>query len=327
MKLKSLPKQLLNKDLLFAAAIGAIFLAAAYLRLWGLEYSPTGGDQAMQLNIALRWVTQGKFPLAGHKYSVGLMSPPMTQYLLALPLFLRRDLLWVTQFVALLNVTSVVLAYFILRPTFGRRTALLATLLYAVNPWAVYYSRLTLNLSMIPIFSTLLLGSLLAAFSGRRRALHLALSFVWVAAAIQLYTPSLALLAALGILFLILRQRLAFRPLLIGLLLFVLTFVPFLIYEFDTGFMDLSDFQQASAGSTHTNLASVAIGVELARAEGIWYTMGAAWKQWRSQPRGYNDHKPRPPKRTCKFYSLRPGLLRSLASQIRTEPRESLNFP
>lgn len=282
MKLKSLPKQLLNKDLLFAAAIGAIFLAAAYLRLWGLEYSPTGGDQAMQLNIALRWVTQGKFPLAGHKYSVGLMSPPMTQYLLALPLFLRRDLLWVTQFVALLNVTSVVLAYFILRPTFGRRTALLATLLYAVNPWAVYYSRLTLNLSMIPIFSTLLLGSLLAAFSGRRRALHLALSFVWVAAAIQLYTPSLALLAALGILFLILRQRLAFRPLLIGLLLFILTFVPFLIYEFDTGFMDLSDFQQASAGSTHTNLASVAIGVELARAEGIWYTMGAAWKQWRS---------------------------------------------
>lgn len=270
------------RGLLFLAAMGAIFFAAAYLRLWGLEYSPTGGDQAMQLSIALRWVTQGKFPLAGHKYSVGLMSPPLTQYLLAIPLFLRRDILWVTQFVALLNVASVVASYFILRPTFGRRVALLATLLYAVNPWAVYYARLTLNLSMVPLFSTLLLGSLLAAFS-RRSALHIALSFLWVAAAIQLYMPSLALIPAVGFLFWILRKKLTVRPLLIGLLLFFLSFAPFMIYELDTGFMDLGDFRQASSGEiTETNLAPVAIGLELARAEGIWYTMGAAWAQWRS---------------------------------------------
>jgi len=263
-------------------AVGSVFLVAAYLRLWGLEYSPTGGDQAVQLNIALRWVTQGKLPLAGHKYSVGLMSPPLTQYLLAVPLFIRRDMLWVTQFVALLNVASVVITYFVVRNSFGQRTALLATLLYAVNPWAVYYSRLTLNLSMIPLFSTLLFGSLLFAFNGRRRALHLALVFLWAAAVIQLYMPSVALLPAVGLVFWILRKRLTFRPLLIGVLLFLLSFAPFLIYEIQTGFMDLTDFRQATSSTIQTNLASVAIALALSGGEGIGRTMGKAWFQWRA---------------------------------------------
>jgi len=267
-------------QLLSLLAIGTILAAAAYLRLWGLEYSPTGGDQAAQLNIALRWVTQGLFPLAGHKYSVGLMSPPLTEHMLALPLFIRRDLVWVAQFVALLNIASVAITYFVVRKAFGRRTALLATLLYAVNPWAVHYSRLTLNLSFIPPFSTLLLGSLLAAFTDRRRELNLVLTFLWLSAAIQLYTPSLALVPIVGLLFWVFRKKLTLRPLLIGALLFLLSFVPFLIYEIATGFMDLADFQQATSGAVKTNLASVAISVELARAQGIWQTMGAAWKQW-----------------------------------------------
>jgi 4-amino-4-deoxy-L-arabinose transferase-like glycosyltransferase len=282
---------------LYLAAVVAIILAAAYLRLWGLEYSFTGGDQAAQLNIALRWVTRGQFPLAGHKYSVGLMSPPLTEYMLAMPLFLRRDLVWVAQFVAALDVASVALAYLIMRNVFGRQTALLATLLYAVNPWAVHYARLTLNLSFIPFFSTLLLGSLLVAFTGktqdaarqtgesfagRRSALHLALIFLWVSAAIQLYTPSLAVVLVVGLLLWIFRKRLTLRPLLIGVSLFVLSFVPFLIYEIETGFMDLYDFQQATHGTVQTNLASVAIGLELVRAQGVWHTMRSAWHQWRT---------------------------------------------
>jgi len=139
---------------LASAAVGAVLIVAAYLRLWGLEHSPTGGDQAVLLNIALRWVTQGKFPLAANKSWVGLMNPPLVEYLLALPLFLRRDMVWVVRFVALVNLAGVVATYFVLREALGRRTALLATLLYAVNPWAVYYSRLVWNPTMIPLFST-----------------------------------------------------------------------------------------------------------------------------------------------------------------------------
>ena len=266
--------------ILFPIALGTILAAAAYLRLWGLEHSSTGGDQAVLLNIALRWVTQGKFPLAANKSSVGLMNPPLLEYLLALPLFLRRDMVWVARFVALLNLASVAITCFILKPIFGRRMALLATLLYAVNPWSVYYSRLIWNPTMIPLFSTLLLGSLLAAFAKRRKTLALISIFVWLAAAIQLHLASLALLPAVGVIFWIFRHKLAFKPLLAGVLLFTLTFAPFYIYEQQTGFMDLTDFRQATGGAARVNLSSVAIGIELAQAKGIWHTLGATWSQW-----------------------------------------------
>ncbi len=264
-------------------ALGVIFLAAAYLRLWGLEHSPAGGDQATLLNIALRWVTQQKFPLAANKSSVGLMNPPLLEYLLALPLFVRRDMVWVARFVALLNLASVALTYSILRVTLGLRTALLATLLYAVNPWAVYYSRLIWNPTPIPLFSTLLLGSLLAFSTGRqKRGWRLALIFLWLAAAIQLHLASLALIPAVALLFWFFRRHLRLKPLLLGALLFVLTFTPFIVYEWQTGFSDLADFRQATGGTVETNLASFAIGLTLAGEEGIWHTLGAAWAQWRA---------------------------------------------
>jgi 4-amino-4-deoxy-L-arabinose transferase-like glycosyltransferase len=274
--------QTLRSRLLSAVALVVVLIAAAYLRLWGLEYSPTGGDQAVLLNIALRWVTQGKFPLAANKSSVGLMNPPLLEYLLAIPLFIRRDMVWVTRFVAALNLASVALTYGVVRPVFGRRTALLATLLYAVNPWAVYYSRLIWNPTMIPFFSTLLLGSLLAAFITPRRRLPIVLSFLWIAAAVQLHLASVALVPAVALLFWIFCHRLSLKTLLIGAALFALTFLPFVIYEIQTGFMDLTDFRQTTGGPAQTNFSSVAIAVELARGRGIWQTVGAAWMNWRA---------------------------------------------
>ncbi|UCC63759.1 MAG: glycosyltransferase family 39 protein [Anaerolineae bacterium] len=264
------------------AILAGILAIAAYLRLWGLEHAPTGGDQAVLLNIALRWVTQGRFPLAGNKSSIGLMNPPLLEYLLAIPLFLRRDMVWVAQFVALVNLASVALTYFILRVTLGLRVALLATLLYAVNPWSVYYARLIWNPTMVPLFSTLLLGSLLSAFIGRRKNLHLALIFLWLAGAIQLHLASVALIPAVGLLFWMVRHKLALRPLLVGTLLFLLTFLPFFIYEVETGFTDWADFRQATSGTIKANLAPVAIALELAGEKGIWHTMGAAWSQWQA---------------------------------------------
>jgi len=269
------------------AALGVIFLVAAYLRLWGLEHSPAGGDQATLLNIALRWVTQHKFPLAANKSSVGLMNPPLLEYLLALPLFVRRDMVWVARFVVLLNLASVALTYLILRAALGRRMALLAMLLYAVNPWAVYYSRLIWNPTPIPLFSTLLLGSLLAfSIDHLKKGWHLVLIFLWLAAAIQLHLASLALIPALALLFWFFRRHLRLKPLLFGGLLFVLTFAPFVVYEWQTGFSDLADFRQATGGTVETNLASFAIGLTLAGEEGIWHTLGAAWAQWRAAAAG-----------------------------------------
>ena len=267
---------------LAAIAVGAIFFIAAYLRLAGLEHSSTGGDQAVLLNIALRWVTQGEFPLAANKSSVGLMNPPLLEYLLALPLFLKRDMLLVAQFVALLNLAGVGVTFFVLRAAFGVRLALLATLLFAVNPWSVYYSRLIWNPTMIPLFSSLLLGGLIGAFAFRHKGLHLALSFVWLSGIIQLHLASVAVAPAVLILLWVFRKQVTLKALLIGLLVFVLSFAPFIAYEISTGFQDLDDFRNATSGPVETNLAAAAISLGMAGETGITRTVGEGWSEWRA---------------------------------------------
>ena len=265
---------------LIAAVVLAIFLAA-YLRLAHLERSHSGGDQAVLVSIALRWVVHGQFPLASNKSSVGLMNPPLLEYLLAIPLLFQRNMLAVAQFVALVNLASVVATFLVVRALFGPRLALLATLLYAVNPWSVYYSRLIWNPTVIPLFSALLLGSLPMAIVSRRKALHLALTFVWLAAVIQLHLGSLILALAVGLVLLIFRKQIALKSLVVGALLFALTFAPFLVYEQETGFADVGEYLR-SERPTETNLASVKIVLGMAGETGIARTLGSAAPQWRA---------------------------------------------
>src|SRR6185437_14063707 len=66
---------------------------------------------------------------------------PVAMWLLMLPLAITSSLLVAQVWVALLNVGSVALCYHVVRTTWNRPLALVATALYAVSPWAVMYSR------------------------------------------------------------------------------------------------------------------------------------------------------------------------------------------
>ncbi len=229
--------------------------AGAYLRLRGLETSWVGPDQSIMFSIAMRWVNGGMIPLAANKASAGIMNPPLIEYVLALPLFFKATVLWATQFYAFLALLGVPILYWYLHRLFGWRVALLAALFFAVNPWAVNYSRVVWNPGPILLFGTLLLCSLLAFFAGRGHPIHLSLSFLWLAAVTQLHLSGLILgpiIALLGVLFWR-RWRMgnwlrSLAPWLIGLALFWLLYAPYLLYQRGTGFGDLRAMVDALAG-------------------------------------------------------------------------------
>ena len=157
----SLKKLSINRETavssLFPFSLLLLFLTvAAYLRLRGLEHSPILGDQSILLNIGMRFVNTGEIPLAANKSSAGIMNPPLIAYLLSLPLFIRTTLTAVHLFQGLMGVTAVAVLAIYAQRLFGWRVALLATFLFAVNPWAVYYSRFIWNPNPIPLFATLL---------------------------------------------------------------------------------------------------------------------------------------------------------------------------
>ncbi|MEZ4641250.1 MAG: glycosyltransferase family 39 protein [Chloroflexota bacterium] len=275
-------------------ALICILAAAAYVRLRGLAYSPITADQSILLSIALRWVNQGQamLPLAANKSSAGIMNPPLIAYLLALPLYVQRTLTAVHLFQALLSTTAVLILYLYTRPLFGTRVALLAALLFAVNPWAVYYGRFLWNPNPIPFFATLLLLSLLSYFCGQHKPIHLVLSGLWLAAMTQLHLGSLVLIPT-GILILLIFWRhwwqgwqwRTFAPFVGALALLLLLYVPFFIFEYAAGFNDVRATFAVFTGNSNltdaavtnpaeTNLSSWLLTQELASGSHIFAATG-----------------------------------------------------
>lgn len=274
--------------------LGLILLGAAYLRLQQLSFTPMTGDQGILYSIALGWVKGGVFPLTANKASAGIMNPPLVEYLIALPLFLRPVLVAAAQFQALLGLLALILLYLYASHLFNRRVALLATFLFAFNPWAVHYSRFVWNPNPVPFFSTLLLGSLLV-YASRRDAhpLHLTLVVVTFAAITQLHLSSLVVGISLTLVVL-LCWRCFWRggwwatlwPFLLGLGLALLLYLPYIYYERGVGFADLQNAvaalvgdQETASGSVPaatTNGASWLLALELATGDNI-HRASEAW--------------------------------------------------
>lgn len=254
-----------------ALALAGILAAAGYLRLARPGQGLMTCDQSVILGMALRWVKGGPLPLVGIKSSAGIMMPPMVEYLLAVPLFFRQEIAPVVTFNALLGLLAVIACYWVVAQLAGRRAALIATLLFAANPWAIHYSRFFWNQNMVPFFSTLTGGSLLLCFAGPRpRPIHLSLALLWLAVAIQLHLAALALIPVVALILLLFRRQVSLRHLALGVGLFLLSFLPYLLYQRMSGLADLrAMFGSLGGAEARLNLSSLLIAGDLATGHGL----------------------------------------------------------
>ncbi|MEO8608446.1 MAG: glycosyltransferase family 39 protein, partial [Chloroflexota bacterium] len=118
-----------------------VLIIAALLRLGEPGIVEFKHDEAMLSLMAQDMVSGKGIPFTGIPSSVGVPNPPISVYLLALPYALSSNPLFATMFIAALNVLGVGLLWWIAHRYIGRTAAILAALIYAVNPWAILYSR------------------------------------------------------------------------------------------------------------------------------------------------------------------------------------------
>ena len=128
---------------------------AAALRLWQVDLAPLRYDDVDVLSRA-RDVREHGLTATGPLTSWGVPDPAGSVYLM-LPAALRRRrpsaaVLWV----GLLNVLAVALTYLLARRAFGPAVGLAAALLFAVNPWAIYFSRRSWA-EIVPLFTVVAL--------------------------------------------------------------------------------------------------------------------------------------------------------------------------
>jgi hypothetical protein len=208
--------------------LGLILLVAAVMRLGEPGVVEFKHDEAWLSLMAQDMLSGGPVPLTGIPSSVGVPNPPVSVYVMALPYALSNNPLVATMFVALLNVCGVGLLWLLAHRYLSRNAALVAGLAYALNPYAILFSRKVWAQDFhTPFVLLALLLGLYGVVEGKRRAQVLCLPVLVLA--LQIHFAAWALFPLYVVLLIMGRGRLSWRALALSVLLAALCLVPYLI--------------------------------------------------------------------------------------------------
>ncbi len=225
----------------------AIVLLSASLRLGSSGVVEFKRDEANLSQLALDMANGRSFPLLGIGSSVGVPNAPFNVYILAIPYLISSSPLTATQFIELLNIIAVVLVYCLAWRYCGIVAAITASLIYAVSPWGVIFSRKIWAQDMLPLFFLLTLGSGFLGFVERRRIAQAAFFPLLVITGQIHYGAFVILPAALWLFWHGYRQRTLTRALGVGCVIAVILVIPYAV-----GVLQAS----RSAGGLQTLLSS-----------------------------------------------------------------------
>ena len=282
-----------------ALALLLILAAAAGMRLARIDIVEYFHDDAMLASLALDMTRGGEFPLVGILSSTGIPNSPASVYMLALPFSLSSDPRFAIHFVMLLNVFGVGLLWLLSRIHVGRKIAFFAALLYAVNPWAVLFSRKLwaqeLHTPLILLGMILLLHGCWKEASNRGlqrgHRLAQALSLPLLCFGMQMHFAAFSLLPA--ILFVIWhgRRRIAPAALATGLALSLLVTLPYF-----AGLAETLEADPARISDALDRSSARGISLNADALSQVWRLVtGTALESWMAPDQSFEMARSLPP--------------------------------
>lgn len=256
-----------RESVIEAAALILILAVGSYLRLTALDFGQFRADDVTLWNIARATAHQPEILTRGTHSSSGIPNGPFQAYLLLPGVLATGDPIGAYVFVALLNVVGIALYWRFVREYWGSNLALLAALLYAVNPWAVVFSRRLWGNDMTAPFTTLLVWSLSDLVTrGRKR--DSVLPFLWLAILAQVYVVALvhSLVAVLGLALGAWRLRLPYLA--AGATLFVALIAPYVLGAVLPSLGNLPRLLGSSDYHPEVDLASISLMFHIVSSEG-----------------------------------------------------------
>ena len=225
-------------------ALCAILVLAGWLRLHDLNQAEFQWDQAEISKWALELGQEGVFRWIGPVSSTGIDTFPAAIWLYAIPYSVSTNPIVATGFVALINLTAVLGCYLLSRRWFGTHAALMATLLYAVAPWAVLYSRKIWHTVLLPPLVLMYVWTGWLAFVRRSRA-GLVVHGLSLALLVQTHFSTYPFVILTLLWALLFRKRLDWRFVPVAAIAAGLPFVPYLVYDAHRGWMNIGRLAQA----------------------------------------------------------------------------------
>jgi len=141
------------------AVLTAILILAAILRLGAPGISEFKYDEAMISRRALDLVHKGIWPASTISSIPGIPQPSLKALILAIPFAVSRNPAVAVAFQGALGVLSVGATYLLGKRYFNARVGVIAAMLLAFAPWAIFYDREIWSQNL-PIFTLLMMFGL-----------------------------------------------------------------------------------------------------------------------------------------------------------------------
>jgi len=243
-----------------------ILLLAGFYRLYKIQdYMTFLGDEGRDVLVVYN-ILHGKLTLLGPTSSVGgFFLGPIYYYFMAPFLFLfNYNPVGPAVMVGLIGTATVFLLYKICREFFNVRVAIFASILYAISPLVVAYSRSSWNPNPLPFFSLLSLLSVYKALQKNSFRLFF-ISGILLGISMQLHYLALFLCVVVFLYILFTTLYKSFTKSTFVILIkrysalftgFLLGWIPFLAFEIRHGFPDFNSIYNFILHSGNTGPGS-----------------------------------------------------------------------
>jgi len=211
-----------------------------YFRIY---HAPLGWfihDSARDLRFAQAIARGQSYPLLGPTAGGIFYLGPFYYYILSLPLFFTSKITGSYYFIACINAISVILVYFFVKKFFSSKSAMVSSLLYATFPFAILTGRNMWNPALLPTFSLFFFFCLFLWLKGRKIALAFSLLLFSLLTQIHAVTMTFSLILLLA--FFINKEAFSLKYFLIGILLVIISYLPYFYYEIQHGFENIQAF-------------------------------------------------------------------------------------
>lgn len=239
-----------------------ILLIGLILRIYHLgDFANFFHDQGRDALVVKRIIVDHKFTLLGPQTTAkGVYLGPFYYYLMIIPLWLSKlNPVGMDYLVATLGTGAVIILFLVLKELTDKRSAFLASVIYATSPTIIAFSNHAWNPNPLPFFILLTIYGLIQVFE-KRKEKYWFLIALGLGGAIQLHLFAIILFPLVLFSWLIKKYKIINRKLFFGsCLLFIIFIFPWFFFELRHDFLNCKNlmtffFNKQNLGFSGANI-------------------------------------------------------------------------
>ena len=207
-----------------------IVVSASFFRITNLDLIEFKADEAINLLIASRPLFGHSIPYGGTVSSLGILNPPLFNYLLFPIVFITLDPKIVSLSIGIINSIAVGFLFLLIKRYYGLSTGLIATILLAFSPWALVYSRKIWMQDLLVPLSIPFLYSIHKIVVDQKM-FYWIIFFASSLFLLQLHPTSILFILPISIFLLSRKIKVKLKYIIIGLVIGILPLLPYINYQ------------------------------------------------------------------------------------------------